>query len=191
MNRLMRPVAARLLAAFIAATVLASSPAQAFEWEELMKIVRQFEVVRDLVRKIRGREPAPKPPAPPSQTPAPDGTPAPVVGLIFKGSCVARDETGHAESAQIDVADGRDNALVVRIDIPKRGACRSALAAFQQTQTLPYVELQAKSNATYSLRVWKQEDRVTLVATACADKCTKGAFEYAWPVAFQESGACN
>ena len=191
MIRMTRTVITRLAAAFIAATFLLSSPANAFEWEDLMKIVRQFEVVRDLVRKIRGREPAPKPPVPPSQTPSPDGTPAPVVGLTFKGSCIAKDETGYAENAQIDVADGTVNALAVRIDVPKRGSCRYALAAFRQTQTLPFVELQARSNPACSLRMWKQEDRITLVATACAGKCTKGAFDYAWPVAFQETGGCH
>ncbi len=177
--------------ALVAATLLAS-PASALDYEQLMKLKEQFEIVRDLVRKLRGREKAPATPTPPAQTPAPDGAPSPPVpGLSFKGSCVAKDETGYAENAQIDIADGKVSQLAVRIDVPKRGSCRYQLAAFKQIKTTPFVELQANSNAACSLRVWHQADRVTLAATDCADKCAPGTFDYAWPVEFQTAGGCH
>jgi len=189
-----RSVIARLVGPLVAVTFVAS-PANALDYEQLMKLKQQFEVVRDLVRKLRGREKAPAPPTPPTsptQTPTPEGTPAPAVpGLTYKGSCVAKDETGYAENAQIDIADGKVSQMAVRIDVPKRGSCRYQLAAFKQVKSTPFVELQANSNAACTVRVWHQADRVTLAATDCADKCAPGAFDYAWPVEFQVSGGCH
>ena len=180
----------RLVGGFIAGTLLIS-PAGALDYEELMKLKKQFEVVRDLVRKLRGREPAPKAPSPPVQTPGPDGTSTPAGGITFKGSCVAKDETGYAENAQISIADGKVSQLAVRIDIPKRGACRYQLAAFRQIKSSPFIELLANSNSSCAVRVWQQGDRVTLAATDCPDKCAPGAFDYAWPIEFQTTGGCH
>jgi hypothetical protein len=183
----------RLVAGLVAG-MLMISPAGALDYEQLMKLKQQFEVVRDLVRKLRGREKAPTPPTPPSptQTPAPEGTPAPAVGgMSFTGSCVAKDETGYAENAQLTIADGKVSQLTVRIDVPKRGSCRYQLAAFKQTKTSPFVEMVANSNASCALRMWQQGDRVTFTATECADKCAPGAFDYAWPVEFQTAGGCH
>ena len=81
--------------------------------------------------------------------------------------------------------------LAVRIDVPKRGACRYQLAAFRQTKQTPFVELVATSNAACTVRVWQQGDRVTLAATDCADKCARDAFDYAWPVSFNAAGGCH
>ena len=71
---------------------------------------------------------------------------APVAGMSFTGSCVAKDETGYVENAQISVADGKGNQLAVRIAVPKRGACRYQLAAFGPTKQTPFVELVATAN---------------------------------------------
>ncbi len=176
-----------IVAALMATTVLVT-PASAFDYEQLMKLKKDFEVVRDLIRKLRGREPAPPPPAPPVSTQPAEG---PVAGMSFTGSCVARDETGYVENAQLSVADGKVNQLAVRIDVPKRGACRYQLAAFRQTKQTPFVELVATSNSACAIRVWQQGDRVTLAATDCADKCVRDAFEYAWPVSFNTAGGCH
>ena len=177
----------RVVAALLAATVLVA-PTSAFDYEQLMKLKKDFEVVRDLIRKLRGRDPAPPPPAPPVTTQPAE---SPVAGMSFNGNCVARDETGYVENAQISVADGKVSQLAVRIDVPKRGACRYQLAAFRQTKETPFVELVATSNSACSIRVWQQGDRVTLAANDCADKCARGAFDYAWPVAFNTAGGCH
>ncbi|MFN0163260.1 MAG: hypothetical protein ACKVQQ_18695 [Burkholderiales bacterium] len=193
-----------VVAGVIAALGLAT-PSSAFDYEELMKLKRQFEVVRDLVRKLRGREPAPPPPTPPTQTPtpAPGGppgpttegrpvvVPAPATGLNFAGSCVGRDESGYAENAQVRVADGKVAQMNVRIDVPSRGNCRYQLAVFKQTKQTPFVELVANNDATCAVRMWQQGDRITLAATDCASQCTGSAFEYAWPVEFNAKGGCG
>ena len=205
MPRFTLPSIHRVIATLLAASLLAA-PAMAFDYEQLMKLKKEFEVVRDMVRKLRGREPAPPTPSPPvpAQTPAPGqspapgqtpgvgDTPAPVAGgMSFKGNCVGKDETGYVENAQVTVAGGQVTQLAVRIDIPKRGSCRYQLAAFNQTKQTPFVELLAKSNSTCALRMWQQGDRITFAATDCADKCAKGAFEYAWPLEFDATGGCH
>jgi|CXWL01.1.fsa_nt_gi hypothetical protein len=143
--------------------------------------------IRDLVRALRGREPAPPPPAPPpaAQIPAPAAA-----GLNLLGNCVAREETGYAENVRLDVARGEVRQLDARIDIPKRGSCRFQLSEFRQTSQAPYVELMARSGTACAVRIWQQGDRITVAATDCAEKCTRGASDYLWPIQLNTAGGC-
>ncbi|MGQ0510629.1 MAG: hypothetical protein ACT4P9_08435 [Betaproteobacteria bacterium] len=151
---------------------------------DLKEDVREL---RDLLRKLRGKEPAPPPPAPPVVvTPAP-GEPA-AAGLSLNASCTARDETGYAETLRLQLAGGAVAAFEARIDIPNRGSCSYRLAEFRQTRRAPYVELVANSGSACAVRVWQQGDRVTVAPTDCAEKCTRGAFEYAWPMDVRAPG---
>jgi hypothetical protein len=154
---------------------------------ELEKYRDQIEEIREIVRQLRGVEPAPPAPTPPEVV-RPD---VPVAGLTVKGSCVARDESGYAENIHLDVSDGRVRQFDARIDVPKRGSCRFQLAEFQQTKLTPHVELAARANAACVIRMWQQGDRVTVTATDCPEKCARGAFEYVWPMQFnRNTGGC-
>jgi hypothetical protein len=179
----MRAVARRFVIAFLALALMGAG------WPDLNELLQELKQIRAAIRKFRGMKPAPPPPAPPQsvQTPGPE----PVPGLTFKGNCAGKEETGYAENAQVVVALGEVRALEARVDIPKRGSCRFHLKDFRQTQASPIVELMANSSSSCSLRMWQQQDRVTLVATDCADKCTKGSFEYLWPIEFRTpEGSC-
>ena len=140
--------------------------------------------IHDYLRKLRGRDPAPPPPAPPA------AAELPVAALNLNATCVGKEETGYAENVRVTVAGGQVRALDARIDIPNRGSCRYQLAEFRQTKQAPFVELLARSGSACALRMWQQGDRVTLAATDCEEKCTRGAFEYAWPVELNAEGAC-
>ena len=153
------------------------------EVQELLEDLRQ---IRDVIRKLRGKKPAPPPPAPPAAPQAPGAAPA--TGLTFQGNCVGKEETGYAENAQLLIALGEVRTLEARVDIPKRGSCRFHLKDFRQTQESPFVELLSKSNSGCSLRIWQQQDRVTMVATDCPEKCPSGSFEYLWPIEFRAPG---
>lgn len=146
-----------------------------------------LRTLRDALRKLRGKEPAPTPPSPPpaAEIPAPAAA-----GLTMAGNCVGREETGYAENVRVTVTRGQVSALEGRIDIPGKGSCRFTLADFRQTKQAPFVELAARSGSACALRMWQQGDRVTLAATDCSEKCTRGAFEYLWPVEFKDTGAC-
>ena len=151
---------------------------------EIRDDVRQ---VRDLIRKLRGREPAPPPPAPPSaaQIPAPAAA-----GLNLLGNCVGKEETGYAENVHFDLTGGVVRQFDARVDIPGRGSCRFQMADFQQTKQTPFVELLARSGTACALRIWQQGDRITVAATDCAEKCSRGSFEYLWPVQLNTAGGC-
>jgi len=152
---------------------------------DLSSVKDDLRQVRDFLRKLRGKEPAPPPPAPPSAAQMP---PQAAAGLTFTGRCTGRDETGYAESLQIDLAAGEVRALEARIDVPKRGGCAYRLADFRQSRRAPYVELLARSGSACAIRVWQQGDRVTVAATDCQERCAAGAFEYTWPVELQAPG---
>jgi len=151
------------------------------------ELEQDMREIRDYLRKLRGRDPAPPPPAPP---PAAEIPPAAAAGLNLNGNCVGKEESGYAENVRVSVANGEVRALDARIDIPKRGSCRYQLADFRQTRQAPFVELLARSNAACAVRMWQQGDRITLAATDCEEKCTRGAFEYAWPVELNAAGGC-
>jgi hypothetical protein len=143
--------------------------------------------VMEVIRILRGEAPAPAPPSPPpaEEIPAPAAA-----GLTLRGSCVGKEQTGYAENVHVDIVAGQVRALDARVDIPKRGSCRFALADFRQTRQTPHVELLSRTNPLCAVRVWQQRDRITLAVTDCPEKCTGGAFEYMWPVEFNTAGGC-
>lgn len=146
----------------------------------------QAAEIREILRTLRGKQPAPPPAPPPAAK-----IPAPAAGGIsLAGNCVGKEETGYAENVRVDVAGGKVSRLEARIEIPSRGSCTYRLADFQQTKQTPFVELLARSNSACALRMWQQGDRITLAVTDCAEKCTRGAFDYAWPVEFNAAGGC-
>jgi hypothetical protein len=149
---------------------------------ELQQDVRE---IRDYIRKLRGREPAPPAPTPPTTAEMP---PEAAAGLSLNGNCVGREESGYAENVRVNVTRGQVSALDARIDIPNRGSCRFQLAGYTQTKQAPFVELQSRANPACALRLWQQGDRVTLAASDCPEACARGAFDYLWPVQFQSPG---
>jgi len=149
------------------------------------------EDARDLLGRLRGMEPAPPPPVPPVPHAPPVATtpsPAPQSGLTLNANCSGRDESGYVESLRLQLANGNVTSFEARLDIPKRGSCSYRLEEFRQTRRTPYVELLATSGSACAVRVWQQGDRVTVAPTDCAEKCTRGAFEYAWPMDLRAPG---
>jgi hypothetical protein len=157
------------------------------DYEDLrQEVKKELRRLREAVRQLRGLKPAPPAPTPPAAAPQAGAAPAP--GISFSGNCVGREETGYAENVQIEVTLGDVRSLEARVDIPKRGNCRFRLADFRQTRQSPYVELIHASKSACTLRLWEQIDHVTLAATDCEAQCTRGAFEYLWPVEFRVPG---
>jgi len=147
--------------------------------------------ISDGLRKQPGQEPVPPPPV--VATPAPIILPpAPklpaAAGLTLDGNCTGRDERGYAESLRLHLVSGAVTAFEARIVIPRRGSCNYRLSDFRQTRYSPYVELVSTSGSPCVVRVWQQGDRVTVAPTDCAEKCTRGAFVYAWPMDLRAPG---
>jgi len=146
------------------------------------------EDTRELLGRLRGTEPAPPAPVPPAPPVATTPSPAPQSGLTLNATCSGRDESGYGETLRLQLADGNVTSFEARLDIPKRGSCSYRLAEFRQTRRTPFVELLATSGSACAVRVWQQGDRVTVAPTDCAEKCTRGAFEYAWPMDLRAPG---
>lgn len=173
------------------------------------KVQEKVRVIKEKIRKMRGLEPAPPPPKPPEvvAVPAPvpvppsapgepakvEPVPAPVAatGISLRAICSGKDETGYTENIQLDVSNGTVNQFDARIEVPRRGSCKFGMGDFRQTRTAPHVELMARSGSQCAVRIWQQSERVTAAVSDCSEMCTRGAFEYVWPIELDaETGSC-
>lgn len=106
--------------------------------------------------------------------------------------CAARDERRHTVQADVDVADGQVRYLRARVAQPK-GACEFALPDFEQTRTLPSVELRARNRSGCTLMLWEQGPQVVLAYNNCAAYCQpQTIFTDALPILFDlRVGRCD
>lgn len=138
---------------------------------------------------------APAPAEPQAEAePAPRGRgrlkPMPVRPLNVKTDCRFKDEVGYAASAVLDVDYSEVRAFAATVDVPKRGSCRFELADFKQVRREPHVELRAGDGCI--VRMWEQGDQVTVAFSECAKRCTRGTFDYVWPILVDRpSGQCT
>ena len=116
--------------------------------------------------------------------------PMPVRPLSIKTDCRFKDEVGYGGSAVLDVSYSEVRAFAATVDVPKRGSCKFDLADFRQVLKEPHVELQARDGCT--VRMWEQGEQVTVAFSECAKRCTRGTFEYVWPILVdRSSGQCT
>jgi hypothetical protein len=154
------------------------------------------------IGKAPERQPAANPPVPPAVQAAPPepGTPRARAGaaapirarpLSVRSECTARDQTGYTESIRLAVDQGKVGLLEATILIPRRGSCGFHLSEFRQTRTEPHVELRSNSGTKCTVRMWQQDGRFTVAFSECQEKCTRGAFDYIWPVELKMAdGSC-
>ncbi len=188
-------------ARIVQGTRLATMLAIIFAIGGCAQIKEKVSEVREKIRKMRGLQPAPPSPLPPTMqaaVPVP-AAPLPEVkaiappagGLNLRAECNARDETGYVESIKLAVVGGQVGLLEAKFDVPRRGSCQFQLADFRQTRATPHVELQSSSGSACTVRMWQQADRFTVAFSDCHEKCTRGAFDYVWPVELNAAdGTC-
>ncbi|TAH47132.1 MAG: hypothetical protein EYC67_07565 [Betaproteobacteria bacterium] len=137
------------------------------------------------------------PPLPPdARSPASDAAragarlkPMPLRPLDLKTDCRFRDEAGYSASAMLDVSYAEVKDFSATVDIPNRGTCRFD-GEFAQVRRTPHVELRARDGCTVSM--WEQGEQVTVAFTNCASRCTRGAFDYVWPIIVdRRNGQCH
>ncbi len=140
--------------------------------------------------------PAPGPgaaaPAAPTATPSEMGgrlKPMPIRPLDIQAECRFKDEVGYSATAMLDISLAEVNAFGASVDIPRRGQCRFD-GPFAQVKRMPHVELQARDGCTVS--IWEQGEQVTVAFTHCASRCTRGTFDYVWPIIVDRpTGECH
>ncbi|ENO81952.1 MAG TPA: hypothetical protein PLZ11_11405 [Thauera sp.] len=115
--------------------------------------------------------------------------PMPWRPLEVRTDCSFRDEAGYATRITLAVAQSRVETFSAVVDIPQRGRC-SFHGPFVQTREKPSVRLQADDGCTVD--IFEQGNAVTVGFANCAARCTRGAFDYLWPIIVDRSnGQCH
>ncbi len=115
--------------------------------------------------------------------------PMPIRPLDIQAECRFKDEVGYSATAMLDISHAEVNAFGASVDIPRRGQCRFD-GPFEQVKRMPHVELQARDGCTVS--IWEQGEQVTVAFTHCAGRCTRGTFDYVWPIIVDRpTGECH
>ena len=134
-------------------------------------------------------------PTPDARRPAargfPDGRlkPMPVRPLDVRADCRYRDEAGYEVAARLDVSYAEVRAFAASVSVPRRGSCRFD-GPFSQTRRSPSVQLRAADGC--EINIWEQAHQVTIGFAGCASRCTRGTFDYVYPIIIdRRSGQCH
>jgi hypothetical protein len=110
--------------------------------------------------------------------------------MNIKADCTYRDPTGYGGKLKLVVSNSAVSALQADIQVPKRGNCAWALKDFHQTAKEPTLTL--SSSGACSIRLWEQEDKITVAFSNCKDRCQGDSFDYVWPIIVNtKTGKCS
>ena len=115
--------------------------------------------------------------------------PMPVRPFDVKTSCRYTDEAGYGVRIDLDVVQSEAKAFSAAVSVPGRGSCRFE-GPFTQVRRLPSVALRAQDGCT--VNIWEQGEQVTVGFSNCARRCTRGTFDYVWPILIDRArGQCH
>jgi hypothetical protein len=121
--------------------------------------------------------------------------PMPVQALNIKTKCAFRDAVGTRGKMDLQVKNAEVQRFTAEVNIPKQGICRFDIKNFQQTGTLPTVQLSDAASGC-SVRMWAQdlglEKSVTVAFSGCQTQCSGDSFSYLWPILVDtRNGRCS
>jgi hypothetical protein len=109
--------------------------------------------------------------------------------LEVKADCRYKDEVGYEVSTRLDVSYAEVRDFAASVKVPRRGSCTFD-GPFKQTRRLPSVQLSAADGCT--VNIWEQGPQVTVGFANCASRCTRGTFDYVYPIIVdRDSGQCH
>ncbi|WEN40606.1 hypothetical protein CKCBHOJB_00133 [Thauera sp. GDN1] len=115
--------------------------------------------------------------------------PMPWRPLDVRADCRFRDEAGYVTRITLDVLQSKVRTFNADVDIPRRGSCRFD-GPFTQTREKPSIQLRAADGC--QVNIWEQGKAVTVGFANCAARCSRGAFDYLWPIIIdRSSGQCH
>jgi hypothetical protein len=111
--------------------------------------------------------------------------------LNTKASCDFRDPTGYRGKLRLDVKEASVKSFEANVDVPKRGSCNFRLKDFNQTHSDPIVILSARQGDC-KVRLWEQENQVTVAFRDCRTECSGTSVDYLWPILVDNrKGSCS
>lgn len=121
--------------------------------------------------------------------------PMPDQALNIKTKCAFRDAIGTRGKMDLQVKNAEVQRFTAEVNIPRQGVCRFDMKNFQQTGTMPTVQL-ADAASGCSVRMWAQElgrdKSVTVAFTGCQTQCSGDSFSYLWPILVDtRNGRCS
>jgi hypothetical protein len=110
--------------------------------------------------------------------------------ITTKTNCTYHDPSGgYGGKLKLAVDKSQVDTLVAEIQT-RHGKCNFALKDFQQTEKEPVVKLKAKRGKCV-VRVWTQEDKISVAFEECKDRCQRDSFDYVWPIGVNtKTGRC-
>jgi hypothetical protein len=117
--------------------------------------------------------------------------PIPDKALDMHTKCSFRDVGGGRGTMDLQVHKADVKRFVAEVNIPEQGLCRFELKNFEQTGRLPIVVLSDLRSACV-VRMWAQENGVTVAFNSCQANCAGDAFSYLWPILVDtRTGRCS
>lgn len=117
--------------------------------------------------------------------------PIPEKALDVSTRCSFKDVAGGSGSMDLLVSKAEVQRFVAEVSIPKQGVCRFDIKNFAQTGKLPHVVLTDASSGCV-VRMWEQEEAITVAFNGCKANCQGDAFSYLWPILVDgRSGHCS
>ena len=120
-------------------------------------------------------------------------TPTPIAdrSIHLVGYCKQSEEDGFREQATLIVRNNQVQDLDWQLWVGKKGSCNFKLSQFVQLKHRPHIELVSRENSACKLLIWQEPRRVTLAHSECAQYCSPGIYDEAWPVMFDpQTGQC-
>jgi hypothetical protein len=116
--------------------------------------------------------------------------PAAAKPITIKTDCSYRDPTGYGGKLTLEIDESQVNNLQAEIQT-KRGKCNFVFKEFRQTAKKPTITLSANKGRC-AVRIWEQENKLTVAFDNCRDRCQSDSFNYVWPILINtETGKCS
>ncbi|MDP3538099.1 MAG: hypothetical protein Q8S26_05285 [Azonexus sp.] len=118
-------------------------------------------------------------------------TPQPTRPLNAKANCSHRDAIGTATRLDLLVKEAEVKTFNAQVAIKGYGTCSFKLGDFDQAATMPQALLRHKRETDCTVRMWEQEQKITIAFNSCPKSCEGDAFSYLWPIMVEaKSGRC-
>lgn len=117
--------------------------------------------------------------------------PMPDTLLSVSSRCARKDEIGTVTRLSLSVKSGKVAMFSANIRMAQ-GTCQFDLNDFTQTASLPQVVLQHRSLKDCHIRMWTQDQQVTIAYNTCRGACSGDSFDYLWPTLVnRRNGRCD